>query len=105
MDPVTLSTTRETHRILDVRDPYEWRAGRIEGAVHIPLQELPTRLDELGSGTTVAVICRSGNRSALAADWLRRQGVDAVNVHGGMIAWQIHGLPLVSDDGRRGRVA
>jgi rhodanese-related sulfurtransferase len=105
MDPVTLSTARETHQILDVRDPYEWHAGRIDGAVHIPLHQLPTRLDELDLGSPVAVICRSGNRSAMATNWLRQQGVDAHNVNGGVIAWQLHGLPLVAEDGRQGRVA
>jgi rhodanese-related sulfurtransferase len=105
MDPVTLSSARETHQILDVRDPYEWHAGRIDGAVHIPLQQLPVRLDEVDRGRPVAVVCRSGSRSALATNWLRQQGVDAYNVHGGVVAWSIHGLPLVSEDGRQGRVA
>ena len=105
MDAVTLSNARETHQIVDVRDPYEWHAGRIDGAVHITLQQLAARLAEIDRATPVAVVCRSGNRSALATDWLRRQGVDAHNVNGGVIAWQLHGLPLVAEGGRQGRVA
>ena len=105
MDPVTLSSTRDDLQILDVRDPYEWRAGRIDGSVHIPLHELSARVGEIEGGRPVAVICRSGNRSALATSWLRQRGVDAHNVDGGMVAWSIHGLPLTAEDGRVGRVA
>jgi rhodanese-related sulfurtransferase len=83
--------------LLDVREPEETAAGRIESAVAIPLGELAQRLDELPSDTTIVVVCRSGNRSSVATRALNATGFDAVNVAGGMLAWRDAGLPLVSD--------
>jgi rhodanese-related sulfurtransferase len=77
----------EALTLLDVREPQEWAEGRIAGAVHIPLGELPTRWQELPASKPVAVICRSGARSARATAFLHGQGVDAQNVEGGMLAW------------------
>ena len=80
--------------LIDVRSGDEWkRDGRAAGAQHIPLSSLPQRLERL-QGHEVLVICRSGNRSARAAALLRRNGISALNVRGGMIAWSRHGLPL-----------
>ena len=70
--------------ILDVREDYEWEAGHIAGAVHIPLNELPLRLDELDPDVDLHVVCRSGGRSFRATEWLNSNGYSAVNVHGGM---------------------
>jgi rhodanese-related sulfurtransferase len=53
----------------------------------------------------VAVICRSGNRSAAATRFLRRHGLDVVNVSGGMVAWERRGLPIATETGRPGRIA
>lgn len=80
--------------ILDVRDPDEWAAGHIEGAVHIPLGLLGARWRELEGGQPVIAVCRTGARSAAAADALRGAGVDAANLDGGMKAWVAAGLPL-----------
>jgi rhodanese-related sulfurtransferase len=82
-----------TARLLDVREPAEWAAGRISGAVWIPLGELAARLDEVPDGPLV-VVCRSGVRSDLAAEALRERGRDASNLAGGMIAWVAAGRPL-----------
>lgn len=79
--------------LLDVREAAEWRAGRIAGARWIPLGELPGRLDELPAGRVI-VVCRSGVRSDLAAEALRERGHDAVNLAGGMLAWQAEGRPV-----------
>lgn len=80
--------------LIDVRSADEWkRDGRAAGAHHIPLPSLPAKLDRL-RGSEVLVICRSGNRSGRAAALLRRNGISALNVRGGMIAWRRHGLPL-----------
>jgi rhodanese-related sulfurtransferase len=86
--------------LVDVREDDEWQAGHAEHARHIPLRALPTRLAEVPTGSRVAVICRSGGRSAQATAWLRAQGYDAVNVAGGMVEWEAAGRPMVSDTGQ-----
>jgi rhodanese-related sulfurtransferase len=78
---------------LDVREPDEWRAGHIAGALHIPMGELGERLGELPQGDIVAV-CRSGARSGMVTDALRRAGYRVENLDGGMQACQRSGLPL-----------
>ena len=90
--------------LLDVRELEEWRSGHAPGATHIPLAELPARLDELPPEEPVAVICRSGVRSGQAVAWLAGQGVTAVNVAGGMQAWDAAGRDVVSEDGSEPRV-
>ena len=85
--------------ILDVREPEEWAAGHVEGATHVPLGEVPQRLGELPDADPLFVICRSGNRSGRAVAWLGQQGVETVNIAGGMRAWAAAGRPMVSDAG------
>ncbi len=85
--------------VLDVREPVEWQHGHIEGAVHIPLSLLPARVGELPAGQTL-VVCRVGGRSAQAVMWLQQQGVDAVNLDGGMVDWDGAGRPMVSETGQ-----
>lgn len=87
--------------IIDVREQDEWDAGHAPGAVHIPLGELPSRLDELPDteAATVAVTCRGGGRSSRAVAWLTQQGFDVANLVGGMKAWQGAGKQLVADNG------
>ncbi|HEX6055119.1 MAG TPA: rhodanese-like domain-containing protein [Intrasporangium sp.] len=81
--------------IVDVREPNEWAAGHAPNAIHIPLGELPSRLDELpDTDDTVGIVCRSGGRSSRAVAWLTQQGFDVANVEGGMRAWQSAGKPL-----------
>jgi rhodanese-related sulfurtransferase len=86
---------REPIQIIDVRSPEEFQFdGHVAGARLIPLPALALRLVEIRRDVPVALICRSGNRSQVAADMLVRQGYDNVsNVQGGMIAWQRAGLP------------
>ncbi|ADI14362.1 rhodanese-like domain-containing protein [Truepera radiovictrix] len=81
--------------VLDVREPWEVAEGRVAQATPIPLGELAERLDELPEGETIWVICRSGNRSAQASALLSGAGFRAINVAGGMIAWERAGLPTV----------
>ncbi len=81
--------------LVDVRRKDEVRAGMAAGAVHIPQERLASSLRRL-EGSQVLVICRSGNRSARAAALLRRSGIDALNVRGGMLAWQRRQLPMAS---------
>ena len=83
--------------LLDVREPSEWEAGHIDGAVLIPLAELSTRMSEIPKDKTVVIICRSGNRSAQARDQLRAAGYSqTTSVDGGMNAWIEAGLPVVT---------
>ncbi|MGH8866903.1 MAG: rhodanese-like domain-containing protein [Actinomycetes bacterium] len=85
--------------LLDVREPEEWLAGHAEQALHVPMGQLPQRLDEVPADRQVVVVCRSGSRSAQVTAWLTAQGWDAVNLDGGMHAWEHAGLPMVSETG------
>jgi rhodanese-related sulfurtransferase len=84
--------------VLDVREQVEWDHAHIEGAVHIPLMQIPQRLDELPTGRTV-VVCKVGGRSAQAVAYLAHQGLDVVNLDGGMLEWAEAGRPMVSETG------
>lgn len=80
--------------LLDVREDDEWAAAHVPGAVHIPMHEVPARAGELDPARRLAVICRSGNRSAKVTQWLRGAGFDAHNVEGGLQQWAASGLPV-----------
>jgi rhodanese-related sulfurtransferase len=93
-------------QLVDCREQYEWDAGRVEGALHLPLNAIMAGAgDELDKGKAIAVICRSGNRSELATMMFQARGYEAYNVEGGMEAWAAEGLPVVAPDGSPGRVA
>ena len=81
--------------MIDVREENEWNEGHIDGAVHIPMAQLPERLSELDKKMTTIVVCRSGNRSGKVAAWLINRGYDALNMTGGMLAWTEEQLPEV----------
>lgn len=85
--------------VLDVREDDEWAAGHIPGALHIPLGELNVRYQEIAQDRELYVICRSGNRSAYAAQALAGAGWDARNVADGMIGWHAAGRPMTADSG------
>jgi rhodanese-related sulfurtransferase len=83
--------------LVDVREQDEWDAGHAPNAVHIPMGELTARVAELPeSNGPLPIVCRSGNRSGRVAVWLNQHGVDAVNVGGGMQAWDASSKPMVS---------
>ena len=86
--------------VLDVRENLEWKAGRIPGALHIPLARIRSRRHELPRDTTIVTVCRSGHRSGLAARWLRHAGYQVEDLDGGMKAWARARLPLDPPDGR-----
>lgn len=90
--------------LLDVREDDEWELGHAPGAVHIPLVDVPARREEIDIDAEVYVICRNGGRSRIAAEFLTDLGYDAVNVNGGMVAWQGAGRPVVANDGQPGAV-
>lgn len=86
--------------VIDVREHDEWQAGRIPGALHIPLGELAERFHEVaGAGPRVAFVCRSGARSGYATEATTAAGLPALNVAGGMQAWTAADLPMVPEDG------
>ncbi|HXA29548.1 MAG TPA: rhodanese-like domain-containing protein [Candidatus Angelobacter sp.] len=81
--------------LLDVREQWEWDEQRIPGAVHIPMNQVPSRLEEIPADRDVYVYCKVGGRSARVVDYLRRHGRErAVNVAGGIDAWVEAGLPV-----------
>jgi rhodanese-related sulfurtransferase len=84
--------------VLDVREPIEWQYGHIEGAIHIPMSQLPQRLDEVPVAQTL-VVCAVGGRSARAVMWLNQQGRDSVNLDGGLVEWADAGRAMVSETG------
>jgi rhodanese-related sulfurtransferase len=90
--------------LLDVREDDEWAAGHAENALHIPMGEIVARIAEVPDGGRVHVVCRVGGRSAQVAQYLIAQGVDAVNVNGGMLDWEAAGRPLVDATGADGYV-
>ena len=87
-------------QLVDVRRPDEHDAGRIAGATHIELDQLPAEAGSLDRERRVVFYCRSGSRSAMAADAFRAAGYDAYNMAGGLEAWVGSGLPLEPADGR-----
>ena len=93
----------ESIAVLDVREPVEWHHGHIEGATHVPLMDLPTRVDEVPDGQVV-VVCKVGARSARATAWLAQQGLDVANLDGGMVEWAGAGRPMVSETGAPAQV-
>jgi rhodanese-related sulfurtransferase len=84
--------------IIDVREPMEYAGGRISCARSIPLGQLERRAEEIERTSPVYVVCRTGRRSAEARAKLIALGFNEVrNVAGGMVAWQMAGLPIVAD--------
>ena len=78
--------------LLDVRTDGEWAQARIPGAVHIPMDQLTVRMDEVAD--RVVCVCAVGARSARVAQFLSGQGYEAVNLDGGIYAWADDGLPV-----------
>ncbi|MNZ63530.1 putative adenylyltransferase/sulfurtransferase MoeZ [compost metagenome] len=78
----------EPLNIIDVREVAEVQAGRIPGAIHIPLGLLEFRLAELSKNKPYIIVCRSGGRSGQATEFLTYYGYDATNMTGGMMAWE-----------------
>ncbi len=81
-------------RLVDVREQHEWVAVRVPYAVHVPMSTVPDHLGRF-DGAPTFVICHSGVRSARVCEFVAAQGLDVVNVVGGMSAWQASGLDTV----------
>lgn len=80
--------------LVDVREQYEWDAGRIPGAKHIELERVAARAEELPKDRPIVFSCRLGARSAMVTEAFRASGYDAYNMTGGITAWVDRGLPL-----------
>jgi rhodanese-related sulfurtransferase len=91
--------------LLDVREDDEWAAGHAPGAVHLRLGELGARFGELPRDREIYVICRTGHRSAYAAQALAGGGLNTINVADGMTGWAVAGRPMISEDGAEPYVA
>lgn len=74
--------------LLDVREPWELDICAIDGALSISLAQLPARIGELPADRPLIVFCHHGGRSRQAVAWLRRQGLSATNLDGGINAWR-----------------
>jgi hydroxyacylglutathione hydrolase len=80
---------------VDVRGQSEWESGHLPGAVHIPLGELPARMDELPKDGPLVMQCQTGSRSSIASSLLQAHGFrNVTNLHGGITAWRRAGLPV-----------
>jgi queuine tRNA-ribosyltransferase len=95
--PAEVHAIADTH-ILDVREPDEVAKARVDGTQHIPLGDLAERLGEVPRDRTVYVMCHAGPRSAKATQYLEAQGIDAVNITGGIVEWYRAGLPVTITD-------
>ena len=99
-DEVADLQRRGAVQLIDVREDYEWDAGRIPGARHVPLQDVAAQAESIDREAPVVFVCRTGGRSGMATQAFRRAGYDAYNLEGGMVAWAGRGLPLDPPDGR-----
>jgi rhodanese-related sulfurtransferase len=101
-----LNESRDRYQILDVREPFECEVGVIEGSVEVPLNDILAGGEQgrLDRDRPVAVVCKVGNRSELAAVMLRARGYDAENLEGGLDAWAAAGFPVSAPDGSPGAV-
>lgn len=91
--------TDEPGRILlDIRESDEWDQGHIRGALHIPLGQVPERIDEIDPDAEIFVICRTSGRSFRMLEYFEHVGYDAVCVEGGMVAWEAGGKPVVTGE-------
>lgn len=96
IDQLKAQVDSRSGRVLDVRTPADFNGeqGHIAGAVNLPLEELPSRLAELGDdhGQRIAIVCRTDRKSAAAAALLAEHGFTAARaVRGGMTAWRERG--------------
>jgi len=84
-------------KLLDCREPFEWRQLRIPGSVHIPMNQIPGRLDELDMDEEWVVVCAHGNRSYAVAGYLIHNGFQATSLAGGVTDWWMRGGETESD--------
>jgi phage shock protein E len=97
VDAATVNNVRNRDDIvlIDVREDREYAEGHIPGAVLIPFDQIPNRLNEIPQDKTVIAVCRSGNRSSQVISFLSQQGFNNIhNMQGGMLAWDQAGYEI-----------
>lgn len=82
-------------RLIDVRSPSEFASGHIAGAINIPMDQIESRLADLGSGPIV-LICQMGKRARMTANLLEPCQRQIAVLEGGTAAWIQAGLPVVT---------
>ena len=85
--------------LIDVREPYEHEAGRIEGAIHVEIPHLTAAAAQHHQERPIDFYCRTGARTAMTTQAFRASGFQAFNLTGGLLAWVAKGLPIVPDGG------
>ncbi|MGD0739401.1 MAG: rhodanese-like domain-containing protein [Terracidiphilus sp.] len=85
-------------RLVDVREPWEFATTHVEGSLHLPMGEVPTRAHkELDMNERLVIVCHHGVRSMNVTAWLRRQGFEkAQSLRGGIDAWSLEVDPNVT---------
>jgi len=83
--------------LIDVRETDEYVDGHVPGAIHIPLNEVPNRVEEFRNprGGVTYVICKVGGRSANACDYLSQKSLSVINIAGGTVGWLMQGHEVV----------
>lgn len=87
----------DSAQVVDVRESYEWEAGRIAGALHIEIERLASKAGKIDSDRPVIFHCRIGSRSAMAAQAFRGIGIDAYSMAGGIQRWADEGRPMIPE--------
>lgn len=83
--------------LIDVRETDEYLDGHVPGAIHIPLNEVPNRVEEFRNpqGGVTYVICKAGGRSASACEYLSQKSLNVINIAGGTMGWLMQGHDVV----------
>ena len=90
--------------LLDVRENDEWDRGHATNTRHIPMGEVPPRLNEIDRSATLHAVCKASRRSAKVAQLLAHHGYEPINVNGGMLAWARAGRQVIAADGGPGNI-
>jgi rhodanese-related sulfurtransferase len=89
--------------VVDVRGEREWRRAHVPGSLHLPLDRLEARAEELPDDRLLITFCTGGLLSSGAANLLTEMGFEAVNLARGLIEWRAAGGPLETESGEQGR--
>lgn len=100
-EAVSLAEKNQRVKLLDVRSALEFAEAHIKDSINVPIDMISAKIKDLSSsGQVYIVLCRTGNRSPMAADMLIQSGIHDINVmQGGMTRWQKEGLPVIKGQG------
>jgi rhodanese-related sulfurtransferase len=82
-------------QLVDVRGPDEFAAGHVPGAVNVPVEQIESRLEDLGKSGQIVLICHSGDRAQMACELIQQHHPELEVLEGGTVAWIDAGLPVV----------